>query len=94
MNPQLGQKRDDLTPDLGKAQVVQAPGRGAGGDQSSVRVLPALHNTAATGPVIREAQRASCTMDAGTHCQADQRRSLGQAGRGRPDRRGAAFASL
>lgn len=57
MNPQLGQKRDDLTPDLGKAQAVQALGAAQAAISQAFGVLPALHNDAATGPVIREAQR-------------------------------------
>ena len=56
-NPQLGQKRDDLTPDLGKAQVVQALGTAQGAISQAFGVFPALHNDAVTGPVIREAQR-------------------------------------
>lgn len=57
MHPQLGQKRDDLTPDLGKAQVVQSLGAAQAAISQAFGVLPALHNQAATGPVIREAQR-------------------------------------
>jgi hypothetical protein len=57
MNPQLGQKRDDLTPDLGKAQAVQALAAAQAAISQAFGVLPALHNPAATGPVIREAQR-------------------------------------
>lgn len=57
MNPQLGQRRDDLTPDLGRAQVVQTLAAAQGAISQAFGVLPALHNGAATGPVIREAQR-------------------------------------
>ena len=57
MNPQLGQRRDDLTPDLGKAQAGRPAAARAAAISQAFGVLPALHNPAATGPVIREAQR-------------------------------------
>jgi len=57
MNPQLGQRRDDLTPDLQKAAIVQSLTAAQGAISQAFGVLPALHSSAATGPVIREAQR-------------------------------------
>jgi hypothetical protein len=57
LNPQLGQRRDDLTPDLGKAQAVAAQAAAQGAISMAFGVLPALHNPAVTGPAVREAQR-------------------------------------
>lgn len=57
MNPQLGQRREDLTPDLNRARLVEAMTAAQGAISQAFGVLPALHNSAATGPVIREAQR-------------------------------------
>lgn len=57
MNPQLGQRRDDLTPDLNRARAVETLEAARGAISNAFGVLPALHNPAATGPVIREAQR-------------------------------------
>jgi len=57
MNPQLGHKRDDLTPDLGRAQIVQSLAAAQGALAMAFGVLPAMLNPATTGPMIREAQR-------------------------------------
>lgn len=57
LHPQLGQRRDDLTPDLQKADVSALMNAAKGAISQAFGVLPALHNAAATGPVIREAQR-------------------------------------
>lgn len=57
MNPQQGQRREDLTPSLDKAQAVQMMAAAQGTISQAFGVLPAMHTSAATGPVIREAQR-------------------------------------
>lgn len=57
MNPQLGQKRDDLTPDLGKAQTAQLLESARGAVAEVFGVPRAFFNPASTGPVFREAQR-------------------------------------
>ncbi len=57
MNPQLGQRRDDLTPDLQKAQIVQSLAAAQGSIAMAFGVLPALLNPATTGPMVRECQR-------------------------------------
>lgn len=57
MNPQLGQRRDDLTPDLAKAQATAMLAVAQGSIALSFGVLPGLLNAATTGPMIREAQR-------------------------------------
>ena len=57
MNPQLGQRRDDLTPDLKQAEasILLESARGA---VAEVFGVPrAFFNPASTGPVFREAQR-------------------------------------
>lgn len=60
MNVQLGQRPADLTPDLGKAQSVQALGAAQAAIAMAFGVLPAMLNVSATGPVIREGQRHLC----------------------------------
>ncbi|WP_354546394.1 phage portal protein [Roseovarius sp. MBR-78] len=57
MNPQLGQRRDDLTPDLQKAEAaaIMAAARGAVAEVFGVPA--AFFNPASTGPVFREVQR-------------------------------------
>lgn len=57
MNPQLGQRRDDLTPDLQKAAVVQSLAAAQASIAMAFGVLPGLLNPAVTGPTVREAQR-------------------------------------
>lgn len=57
MAVQMDRKRDDLTPDLDKAQAVQMLAAAQGAITQVFGVLPMLLNPAATGPVIREAQR-------------------------------------
>ena len=57
MNPQLGQRRDDLTPDLAKAQAVAMLAAAQGSIALAFGVLPGLLNAATTGPMVREAQR-------------------------------------
>lgn len=57
LNPQIGQKADDLSPNLDRtlADKLLADARGA--VFSVFGILPGLHNPATTGPLVREAQR-------------------------------------
>lgn len=57
MNPQIGQKPDQLSPDLSKSMTDQTLAAGREGILAAYGVLPALLNRATTGPVVREAQR-------------------------------------
>jgi hypothetical protein len=57
MNPQLGQRREDLAPDLAKTAAPELWRGAQGAVLSAFGVLPALINPAVTGPVVREAQR-------------------------------------
>lgn len=57
MNPTIGQKPDQLTPDLSRAMTAETLTAARDGIMSAYGVLPSLLNRAATGPVIREAQR-------------------------------------
>lgn len=57
MNPQLGQRRDDLTPDLKKAEAAQIWAQARGAVAEVFGVPAAFFNPASTGPVFREAQR-------------------------------------
>ncbi|MAS44117.1 MAG: hypothetical protein CML46_04245 [Rhodobacteraceae bacterium] len=57
MNPQLGQRRDDLTPDLGKAEASALLAQARGAVAEVFGVPAAFFNPASTGPVFREAQR-------------------------------------
>jgi phage portal protein BeeE len=57
MNPQLGQKPDQLSPDLSKSMTAETLDAARDGIAAAYGVLPALLNRSATGPVIREAQR-------------------------------------
>lgn len=57
MNPQLGQKREDLTPDLSRAMTRETLDQARASILLAFGVLPAMANPAATGPVIREGQR-------------------------------------
>ncbi|MBC7131706.1 MAG: phage portal protein [Roseovarius sp.] len=57
MNPQLGQRRDDLTPDLGKAEAAQIWAQARGAVAEVFGVPAAFFNPASTGPVFREVQR-------------------------------------
>jgi hypothetical protein len=54
---QQGNRREDLTPDLAKLQGVGHLEAARGAVAMAFGVLPAAFNPAATGPVIREAQR-------------------------------------
>lgn len=57
MNPQIGQKSDQLSPDLSKSMTAETLTAARSGIMSAFGVLPALFNQATTGPVVREAQR-------------------------------------
>jgi len=57
MNPNIGQKPDQLTPDLQKAMTAESLSAAQDAICSTYGVLPALMNRSATGPVVREAQR-------------------------------------
>ncbi len=51
MNPQLGQRRDDLTPDLGKAETAQTWAQARGAVAEAFGIPAAFFNPASTGPV-------------------------------------------
>ncbi|QCO56957.1 phage portal protein (plasmid) [Pseudorhodobacter turbinis] len=57
MNPQLGQRAQDLSPDLSKAMTIQTLDAARDAISVAFGVLPGLHNRATTGPMVREAQR-------------------------------------
>lgn len=57
MNPQIGQKPDQISPDLSKSMTAETLAAAREGIALAYGVLPAFANRAATGPVIREAQR-------------------------------------
>ena len=57
MNPQIGQKPDQLSPDLSKSMTAETLAAAREGICMAYGVLPSLINRAATGPAVREAQR-------------------------------------
>lgn len=57
MNPQLGQRPEQLSPDLQRALATETLEAARGAILMAYGVLPALVNPATTGPVVREAQR-------------------------------------
>lgn len=57
MNPQIGQKPDQLSPDLSKSMTAETLAAAREGVAMAYGVLPSYLNRAATGPVVREAQR-------------------------------------
>jgi hypothetical protein len=57
MNPQLGQRREDLTPDLKRAEAAIHLEAARGAIALAFGVLPALLNPSTTGPMVRESQR-------------------------------------
>lgn len=61
MNPQIGQKPDQLSPDLSKSMTAETLAAAREGVLMAYGVLPSLLNRSATGPVVREAQRQLCT---------------------------------
>lgn len=56
-HPQIGQQREDLSPNLERTMAAQSVAAARDAIFSAFGILPALHNPAATGPVVREAQR-------------------------------------
>ena len=56
-NPQQGQRREELSPDLQRAAAPELLRAAQGQVAAAFGVLPALFNPAVTGPVVREAQR-------------------------------------
>ncbi|MGC9370303.1 MAG: phage portal protein [Paracoccaceae bacterium] len=61
MNPQIGQKPDQLSPDLSRSMTAETLAAAREGILMAYGVLPSLLNRSATGPVVREAQRQLCT---------------------------------
>lgn len=57
MNPTIGQKPDQLSPDLSRSMTDETLSAAREGISMAYGVLPSYFNRAATGPVIREAQR-------------------------------------
>lgn len=57
MNPTIGQKPDQLSPDLSKSMTTETLAAAREGIATAYGVLPSMLNRSATGPVIREAQR-------------------------------------
>ena len=57
MNPQLGQRREELSPDLQKAMTRESLEQARQAILWAFGVLPAMTSPSATGPVIREGQR-------------------------------------
>ena len=57
MNPTIGQKPDQLSPDLSKSMTSETLAAARNGILAAYGVLPALLNPSATGPAVREAQR-------------------------------------
>lgn len=57
MNPQIGQKPDQLSPDLSRSMTSETLAAAREGILMAYGVLPSLVNRAATGPAVREAQR-------------------------------------
>lgn len=57
MNPQLGQRLEQLSPDLSKSMAGETLDAARDAVCMAFGVLPALFNPATTGPMVREAQR-------------------------------------
>jgi len=57
MNPQIDKRPDSVSPDLSRSMTAETLQAARAAISQAYGVLPALHNHAATGPVIREAQR-------------------------------------
>lgn len=57
MNPNIGKSPDQLSPDLSRTLADRFLSEAKGEIFSAYGVLPGLHNPAATGPLVREAQR-------------------------------------
>ncbi|SMX42546.1 phage portal protein [Maliponia aquimaris] len=61
MNPTIGQKPDQLSPDLSRSMTAETLAAAREGILMAYGVLPSLANRAATGPAVREAQRQLAT---------------------------------
>lgn len=57
LNPQLGQRAQDLSPDLSKSMTGPTLAAARDAVCMAFGVLPALNNPATTGPMVREATR-------------------------------------
>ena len=57
MNPQLGQRLEQLSPDLSRSMTRETLDAARDGVCAAFGVLPGLFNRATTGPMVREAQR-------------------------------------
>ena len=57
MNPQIGQRTDQLSPDLSKSMTAETLSAARDAICAAFGVLPGLFNPATTGPMVREAQR-------------------------------------
>ena len=57
MNPQLGQRSDQLSPDLSRSMTAETLAAARDAICGAFGVLPGLMNPATTGPMVREAQR-------------------------------------
>ncbi len=57
MNPQLGQRSDQISPDLSRSMTAESLAAARDAICGVFGVLPGLLNSATTGPMVREAQR-------------------------------------
>ena len=57
MNPQLGQRSDQISPDLSRSMTAETLAAARDAICGAFGVLPGLMNPATTGPMVREAQR-------------------------------------
>jgi len=57
MNPTIGQKPDQLSPDLSRSMTAETLGAARDSIAMAYGVLPLMLNRASTGPAIREGQR-------------------------------------
>lgn len=57
LNPNIGQKPDQLSPDLERTLADKLLTDARGSVWAAFGILPGLHNPATTGPMVREAQR-------------------------------------
>lgn len=57
LNPQIGQKPDQLSPDLSRSMTAESLAAARDAILMAFGVLPALMHRAVTGPAVREAQR-------------------------------------
>jgi hypothetical protein len=57
MNPNIGKSPDQLSPDLSRSMTAETLAAARSSIAMAFGVLPSLLNPAATGPVVREAQR-------------------------------------